>query len=234
MQNENTSKGPSEKKENPLLNLAVNVIIPSVILTKFSTEEHLGQFWGLIIALIFPIGYGVFDFIMRKKINFFSGLGLFSVLMTGGIGLFRLDRDWMVIKETAIPLLMGITVISSQFFGVPLVRGFLNQIIDLDKIDESFKESGHGALFLKKLKISSFLLGGTFFISALLNYILAIKILVGEPGSVEFNESLGKMTALSFPVISVPMLIMVGMIMFYLFSSVKKLTDLDIESVLRN
>lgn len=231
MQNE-TNK--IEKKENPFINLAVNVVIPSVILTKFSSDAHLGQFWGLIIALMFPIGYGVFDFITRKKFNFFSGLGLFSVLMTGGIGLFKLDKDWMVIKETAIPLLMGCVVVGSQFFGIPLVRGFLSQVLDIDKIDLCFKENGHESLFETKLKISSFMLGGTFFISAILNYVLAVEILVGEPGSVEFNESLGKMTALSFPVISIPMVIMVGMIMFYLFNSVKKFTDLDIESVLKN
>lgn len=230
---QNKTKDP-EKKENPFINLAVNVIIPSVILTKFSSDAHLGQFWGLIIALLFPISYGVYDFIKRSKLNFFSGLGLFSVLMTGGIGLFKLDKDWMVIKETAIPLVMGLIVIGSQFFGIPLVRGFLSQVLDIDKIDESFKKSGHAELFENKLKVSSFLLGGTFFISAFLNYILAIKILVGEPGSVEFNESLGKMTALSFPVISIPMVIMVGMIMFYLFSSVKKFTYLDIESVLKH
>lgn len=223
-----------EKKENAFLNIGLNVILPSVILTKFSGDEHLGQVWSLIVALSFPICYGLFDFIKQKKFNFFSALGLFSVLMTGGIGLFNLNRDWMVAKETGIPFIMGIVVILSQYTKAPLVRAFLNQILDLDKIDKSFKEHGHEGVFEKKMAQSSFLLGGTFFISAILNYVLAIEVLVGQPGTPQFNESLGKMTALSFPVISVPMMIMVGLIIYFLISTIKKMTNLEMESVLKN
>lgn len=229
----NAQTAPKKKQENSFLNIALNVIIPSVILTKFSSDEHLGQVYSLIIALSFPIGYGAYDYFKQKKINFFSGLGLFSVIMTGGIGLFNLNRDWMVAKETGIPLLMGIAVIISQFTKKPLVKTFLGQMIDIELIDKSFAENGHTGLFEKNLKIASFCLGGTFFVSAALNYILAVKILVGEPGTVVFNESLGKMTALSFPVISVPMVIMVGLIIAYLVMTIKKNTNLEIESILR-
>jgi len=224
---------PKKKQENAFLNITLNVILPSVILTKLSSDQYLGQLYSLILALSFPIGYGLYDYIKMKKINFFSGLGLFSVIMTGGIGLFNLDKNWMVAKETGIPFLMGIAVIVSQFTSVPLVRTFLGQMIDLDLIDRTFEEQGHIGLFEKNLKIASFLLAGTFFISALLNYILAVKILVGSPGTVEFNESLGKMTALSFPVISIPMVIMVGVIIGYLIMTIKKNSDLEIESIFK-
>lgn len=229
----NAETAPKKKQENSFLNIALNVIIPSVILTKFSSDEHLGQVYSLIIALSFPIGYGAYDYFKQKKVNFFSALGLFSVIMTGGIGLFNLNRDWMVAKETLIPFFMGIAVIISQYTSKPLVKTFLGQMIDIELIDKSFKEHGHNGLFEKNLKIASLCLGGTFFVSALLNYILAIKILVGEPGTVEFNESLGKMTALSFPVISVPMVIMVGLIIAYLVMTIKKNTNLEIESILK-
>jgi intracellular septation protein A len=222
-----------EKKENAFLNIGLNVILPSVILTKFSGEQHLGQVYSLLLALSFPIGYGLYDYIKMKKFNFFSGLGLFSVIMTGGIGLFQLDKGWMVAKETGIPLLMGLAVLYSQFTSYPLVKLFLGQMIDIELIDKTFTEQGHDGLFEKNLKVASFLLACTFFISAILNYILAVKILVGAPGSVEFNESLGKMTALSFPVISVPMVIMVGIIITYLIMTIKKNTNLEIESILK-
>lgn len=222
-----------EKKENAFLNIGLNVILPSVILTKFSGDQHLGQVYSLLLALSFPIGYGLYDYIKMKKFNFFSALGLFSVIMTGGIGLFQLDKGWMVAKETGIPLIMGLAVLYSQFTSYPLVKLFLGQMIDIDLIDKTFEEEGHVGLFEKNLKIASTLLAGTFFISAILNYVLAVKILVGEPGSVEFNESLGKMTALSFPVISVPMVIMVGIIIWYLIMTIKKNTKLEIESILK-
>ncbi len=227
-------KTHEKKKENGLVNILINVVIPSVILTKFSSDKHLGQQLGLIVALAFPITYGAIDFYKRKKVNFFSALGLVSVLLTGGIGLFNLNRNWMVAKETGIPLLMGLAVLISQYTKYPLVRTFMGQILDLKKIDKAFADKGHSDEFEMSLSKSSFYLAGTFFLSALLNYILAVRILVGEPGSVEFNESLGKMTALSFPVISIPTTIMVGFILFKLLNSIKSVAGLEFEDVIKN
>ena len=59
------------------------------------------------------------------------------------------------------------------------------------------------------------------------------SLLTAEPGTVAFNEQLGKMTALSFPVIALPaMTVMMGNI-FYLFRGIKSLTGLDLESIVK-
>lgn len=222
-----------QHKENFWLNLGLNVILPAVIMTKFSKPEYLGQKLGLVVALSFPLAYGLMDYIKLKKINFFSALGLLSVLLTGGIGLLALNKVWMVVKETAIPALMGIAVLISQKTKTPLVKTFMGQILDLEKINHSFKEKGHDHIFEKKMNQTTLMFSGTFFISALLNYILAVRILEGEPGTVQFNESLGKMTALSFPVITVPMMVMVSIVLFILLSSIKKYTGMELEEVIK-
>lgn len=227
------SEAAKHHKENPLINIGLNVIIPSVIMTKFSNADYLGPVWGLVVALAFPISYGLWDFLSKGKTNFFSLLGLFSVLMTGGIGLLKLDKNWMVVKETAIPAIMGIGVLVSAVMGKPLVRLFLDQIMDIPKIDEAFKSKGHDQLFEKNIKLSNTLLAGTFFLSAVLNFVLAVWILEGETGSEKFNESLGKMTLLSFPVITVPMMVMVMGIIFFLINSIKRNTDLELEEVIK-
>jgi len=227
------SEAVKHKKENPLLNIGLNVVIPSVIMTKFSNAEYLGPVWGLVVALAFPISYGLWDFVSKGKTNFFSLLGLFSVLMTGGIGLMKLDKTWMVVKETAIPAVMGIGVLISSVMGKPLVRLFLDQIMDIPKIDEAFKSKGHDQLFERNMKLSNTLLAGTFFLSAVLNFVLAVYILEGETGSEQFNESLGKMTLLSFPVITVPMMVMVMGIIYFLINSIKRNTDLELEDVIK-
>lgn len=231
---EEINPAPPEKNENPWLNIFLNVIIPAVILTKLSSPEYLGQVYSLVIALSFPLGYGLYDYIQRRKFNFFSGLGLVSVLLTGGIGLFQLNKSWMVAKETSIPLLMGLAVLISQKTKLPLVQAFLNQILDLPKIREAFVEKNQAQRFDKCLGLSSLMLASSFFLSALLNYILAVKILQGDAGSVEFNESLGRMTAWSFPVISLPMMIMVGGVMIYLFKTIKDVTEKEFEDFIRH
>ncbi len=202
-------------------------------MAKFSDPEHLGPFLGLVIALIFPLSYGLFDLISRKKYNIFSLLGLISILLTGGIGLFQLSRNWMIVKETLIPLLFGVATFISNHTRYPLLKIFFKEIFDFDKIDKAFVKNGHQGLFDSKLRLSSHFLAATFFISATLNYFLAVFILAGDPGTTEFNESLGKMTALSFPVITVPMAIMTGCLLFYLCNSIKKATSLDIENFIK-
>ena len=80
---------------------------------------------------------------------------------------------------------------------------------------------------------ASLILAASFFLSSPINYLLAVIILTAEPGTVSFNEQLGKMTALSFPVIALPaMAVMMGNII-YLFRGIKKLTGLDLESILK-
>ena len=221
------------ERENPLLNICLNVIIPSFIMMKLSDPKYLGPFWGLVVALAFPMGYGFFELYTKKKFNFFSILGLISVLLTGGIGLLKLSRNWMIAKEAGMPLLFGIAVIVSNYTHYPLVKTFLGEIIKLREVDEAFIQNGYPGLFYKKLEFSSKLLALSFLLSALLNYILAEAILVGEPGEVRFNESLGKMTALSFPVITIPMMFITGFILYDLCKAIKKFTRSEIDVFLK-
>jgi hypothetical protein len=221
------------KKENPLLNIGCNLIIPTVIMMKFSGDEHLGQVYGLVTALAFPLLYGLYDLLGAGKVNVFSLLGLVSILMTGGIGLLKVDRTWMIVKETSFPLVMGVFVVGSEWFGKPIVRRVLDQMIDLTKVREVYREVNQEPQFEKRLKTASYMLGSTFFISAILNFLLAFFVLKGQPGTEEFVNSLGKMTGLSFPVIALPMMIMVGCILFYLFNGIKKETNAELESFFR-
>ena len=53
----------------------------------------------LPIALAFPITYFVYDYFKRSKYNFLSILGLISVLLTGGIGIFEIPTKWFALKK---------------------------------------------------------------------------------------------------------------------------------------
>ena len=76
------------------------------------------------------------------------------------------------------------------------------------------------------------MLGGTFFFSATMNYLLATWIVTSPAGSPEFNEELGRMTILSYPVIAIPCMIMMIAILFMLWRSIHKLTDLTLEEAI--
>lgn len=226
---------PAPKRENLFLNLILNIVIPTVILTKFSGPEELGPQWGIIVALAFPIVYGVKDYFRAHKINFFSALGVFSVTMTGGMSLLEIDPQYIAIKEAAIPALFGLATLISLKTRYPLVKTFLynDVVMATDRIEAALLERGNKANFEKTLVNASWMLAGSFLLSSILNYVLARMLLVSAPGTEAFNAELGKMTALSFPVIAVPAMIIMMFALFYLFRSIKRLTELDLEDIIQ-
>jgi hypothetical protein len=229
----NREKPAPKKQENMLINLLFNIVIPTLILTKLSSEDYLGPVYSIVVALAFPIGYGVKDYITNKKTNFFSALGIFSVVMTGGMSLLQLDPQYIAIKEAAIPACFGIATLLSIRTKYPLVKTFLfnDKILQINKVKQALEQFNSEKAFERKLTNASYMVAGSFFLSSVLNYILAKVILVSEPGTVEFTAELGKMTALSFPVIALPGTIALMATLFYLLHHIQKLTHLKADDI---
>lgn len=228
----NTEPKAPQKSSGFLPNLLINVVIPAVILSKFTGETHLGPVWGLVIALAFPVCFGIWDLKRAGKVNFFSVLGVISVLLTGGIALLQLDPAYIAIKEAAIPGAIGLAVLISQYTRYPLVKKFIlnGELLDNDKLYAALNERANTMQFERKLAQAGNLVAASFFLSSVLNYILAKLILVSPPGTTAFNEELGRMTWLSYPVIVLPSMIVLFFTIWFLFSSISKLTGQELEN----
>lgn len=222
------------KRENLLLNLLLNIIIPTVILTKLSGSDYLGTQWAIVIALAFPIIYGLNDFRHSRKVNLFSALGVFSIFLTGGISLLELDPKYIAYKEAGIPALFGLATLISVKTRYPLVKTFLynDKILQVEKVAQALAQKGTETEFNLALNNASYIVSLSFFLSSALNYGLAKYLLISPPGTEQFNAELGKMTALSFPVIAVPATIVLMFALFYLFKRIKVLTHLDLDDIL--
>jgi hypothetical protein len=225
----------SEPRESMLLSLGINIAIPAFILMKLSGDDALGPVGGLIVALAFPLSYGLVDFTRRRRWNIISILGLVSVLLTGGIGLLQLDPKWIAVKEAAVPAIIGLAVVLSLRTRYPVVRTFLynDKIIRVQDVDEALARRGNNAAFEQTLVNASWMLAASFFVSSGLNFVLAKVIVKSQPGTTAFNEELGRMTALSYPVIVVPSMIIMMAALWYLFSRIQRLTDLNLEQILK-
>ena len=102
-------------KPNPLFEIVITIIVPAVVLMKLSGEANLGPLSALLLALAFPVGWGLWDGLRRRKLNWLSVLGVVSTLLTGGIGLLKLDAQWLAVKEAAGPGLIGLAVLGSNW-----------------------------------------------------------------------------------------------------------------------
>lgn len=221
------------KKSNPLFEILFNVFIPSLILMKFSGEEHLGTAMALIVALAFPIAYGLMDLIRNKKFNFIAALGFVSVLLTGGIGLLELDTRWLALKEALIPGLIGLAVLGSTFTRYPFMQKMIlnDTVLNLSLIKERLNENGKTAAFERCLMSSNYLFASTFAFSSAMNYFLATWIVTSPAGTPEFNEELGKLTLYSYPIIAIPSMLMMFGIFYYVWRQIRAMTSLETEQI---
>ena len=245
------NEGSNPKRENMFLNLGLNLLLPILVLRK--GDEWLGEPLAdallsspdsavvgsviLLLAISFPISYGILDLIRRRKWNFFSILGAISALLTGGIGLLPGANVMMfAIKESALPAILGIITIITLKTKKPLVRLFLYnpEIIKVSLVDQRLGELGTKDSFDKLLVKCTWLIGLSFAVSAVLNFILSRMIVVTEPSidKIAFNDEVGQMMGWSLPVISIPCMVVSGYAFWLLMKGIKQFTGLSMEEVL--
>jgi intracellular septation protein A len=229
------SKPSTASKPNPLIEIAVTIIVPAVILMKLSGEKGLGTLGALLLALAFPLFWGLWDGWRRRKLNWLSVLGVVSTLLTGGIGLLALDAQWLAVKEAAVPGLIGIVILISAWTSAPLIRMlvFNATLFDVDRVHKALEERQNVSAFEQQLRTGTILLSGTFFFSAVANYALARYVVHSPAGTPAFNEELGRLTLLSYPIIAIPSMLMMMALMFWLARGAKALTGLELGDMMQ-
>lgn len=227
---------PPEKKkqENPMISLLVNVVVPVVVLTVFSKEKFLGPLWGMVAALILPIGYGLYTLVKERRFEMISVLGTVGVLLTGVFGIMKLPPAWIAWKEAAIPFIFGLAIVISLKTPYPLIKKLLmtEALFDVKLLKERLHERGNEAIFEKRLVWLTWGLASSMFLSSILNYTLATMMLKSEPGSEAFAAELGKMTGISYIVILIPSMTIMILVFNALVKTLTSLTGLKFDDIL--
>jgi len=253
---------PKPAQDHPLANILINVLIPVLALSYLSKDPaiqemlgkavkpwHIGPIKALIVALAFPICYGVWFFLKTKKMNFFSGLGLFSVLLTGGLTLFLWNKDGSVkehaavlfgLKEASIPFVLGVAIIASHWSKTPLLRTFLysDSIFDINRIEGKVAELGKEIDYRKVLLNATLLFAASFFVSTLLNFGMAMYFLgdldhTATNARELYNEKVAKVTGWGFLVIGVPIMLFLFLTLRKLLKGLHRITGLEDEQLMR-
>ena len=241
----------NQKRESIWLNLGFNLVLPILILRK--GDDWLGgplaDLLGapadgalvgsviLVIAIVFPIGYGLWDLRRRKRWNIISILGAVSALLTGGIGLIPgATAAMFAVKEAALPAILAAVTVFTIKTIKPLVKLFLYNpdFLHVERVETALKERGTKEAFDALLVRCTWLIAGSFILSAFVNYILARIIVVTEPyeDKTAFNEQVGAMMGWSFPIISIPCMVVTFFAFWQLVKGIKAHAGLGIEQVL--
>ncbi len=248
-------------QEHPLANILINVLIPVLVLSFLSKDPaiqdklnkpvhfwHIGPLYAMIVALVLPLGYGIRHFVITRKPNFFSGLGLASIVLTGGLTLYLWNADGSVkhnaglllgLKEASIPLVLGIAILTSAKSKSPLLNVFLynDNLFDIPKIETKIKELGNLEAYQSLLAQSTRLFSASFFLSSLMNLGLALWFFqkfdhTAIDALETYNALVGKLTGWGFAVIGLPILIFLFLILRRLLKGLNGLTGLTDEELM--
>ena len=224
------------RSQNPLLEVAVTIVVPALILMRGSDADALGPINALLLALAFPVGWGLHELRRHGKPGWMAALGLVSVLLTGGIGLLALDPKWLAIKEAAVPGAIGLAVLLSAYSRYPLVKTLLYNpaLLDTARIDAALAARGLSEAFARRQRLATLLIAGTFFFSSAMNYLLASWVVTSPAGTPAFNAELGRLTLLSYPVIALPSMLMLAGVLYGLARTIRSMTGLTFAEVLHS
>ena len=224
----------TDANPNPLLEIAITIIVPAVVLMKLSGADSLGPLRALMLGLLFPLGWGLWDGWRRRKLSWMAVLGVVSTLLTGGIGLLALDAKWLAVKEAAVPTLIGLVILGSIWTGNPLIRMlvFNASLFDVEKVNQALVARGNTASFHLRLRQGTVMLAGTFFFSAVANFVLTRWVVTSPAGTEAFNQELGRLTLLSYPIIAIPSMLMIMGLLYWLARQAKAMTGLDMGEML--
>lgn len=229
-----------QSNKNSFLNILFNIFIPVMILNKGS-KYGLTASSALLIALAFPITYGIYSAVKEKSFNYISLLGLLNVLFSGVLTLLALGGIWFAVKEAAFPLLIGVFVFASSMTTSPFFETlFLNPAaFDIQNMESKLDSAEKKIQFKGIMKTSTQFLSLSFLVSAILNFTLAMYIFkpladtLSEAEKQELlNQQFGQMMLYSMGVILVPMIAFIGFILFYAFKKTSQLTGLKIDEML--
>lgn len=229
-------------QQNSFLNIIINILIPVMILNKGS-KFHISPQTTVLIALSFPLFFGLYSLIKTRKINFVSLLGLINIVVSGTLSILALGGIWFAIKEAFFPLLIGAFVFISSYGQNPFFENlFLNPAaFQIDKIKSIIAEKKLDKDFQNLIIQSTRWLSISFLMSSILNFTLSLYIfkpidesLPLEARQTILNEQLGQMTLYSTLVILIPSVIFLGAILYFAFKKIKQMTGLELDDLFVN
>ncbi len=218
------------KTPSPLLEIVLTVILPSFALDYLSSPARLGPFNALLVSLLFPVGFMLWCWYTKCRWNIFSIFGLATILLSGGLGLLKLDAVWVAAKESVMPVLLGLAFPLSHRWGKPILDIMIHQpqLLNQRSLQKALDSPEKQKAFDGALYRASWGIGLGMLLSSVGNFFFALYLLEGKtPGSEEFVKGLATLTWAGLFIIGIPLLGLMMLVMMRLIRSIRLITGLD-------
>lgn len=216
-----------------LVQLLVSFVIPVIILARFSGEAQLGPARGMLLALAFPVGYEVYNFFTHKKPSYLSLFAIGGILLTGGISLLGLSEDWLAVRRAVPYLAAALVIMGSIIIKRPLLPALLPYFLDMDLLAKHTRGKRARAALERTLTRCSVMLSILLLILAIISFVLTKALILSPTDTSAFNQEFAKLRLVSLAAVTLPLLVGVTALLFYLVSSLEKLTGLEFDQILK-
>ena len=231
---------PTPPPDNPLVSLVVNILLPVMILHKGG--HYLSAQLTLLVALCFPLVYGIQDYVRRRHKNYVSLVGVINIMLTGTLALMSLHGIWFAFKEATLPVVLGFLVLGSAFTQNPAARMMFctPHILNMALIDERLAAMGKQPPFYLLLRQTTLWLSLSFFISAAANFTLAYHIfedidsnLSKDDQMAVLNSQLAHMTWVGFATVALPLMVFSGILVYRFLNQLSKMIDVPVDHLMK-
>ncbi len=217
-----------------LVDIAITIVAPTVVLLFLATEGRLGPAWGLVLALAFPIGHASWTLITAGRVSALAVLALISVLLTGGIGLLELPTTWFAIKEALLPLAIGVGCLVSLRTPWPVIPTLLSELLDPEKVSTALAAQEGEEVYGSAQSTATWQLGGIFALTGAATWAYASWMVQAPSGTEAFTSELGRYTALALPVLGIPSTLLTLFVLRTLLVRLEDATGLEVADLLKD
>jgi hypothetical protein len=156
------------------------------------------------------------------------------VLLTGLFGVLKLPVEWFPYKEAALPLVIGVGVVISNYTRNSFCKAIIlnPDICNVDRINAELETHKCEDQFEQLVRKCNWLIILSFALSAIINYLLAKWIVVSPTGTPEFNAEVSKMMWVTFFAMLIPGMGLMMLAFWKLISGITAMTGLALEQIL--
>ncbi|MDR0444830.1 MAG: hypothetical protein LBG98_00885 [Puniceicoccales bacterium] len=223
----------AKDSENPITGVIFNITLPAILMSWLDDWTGCSPALALVVALMLPLGFGLRDFWRRQQCSLFSIIGLLNVVVTGGIGLWQLPKDWIAIKEATEPIILGAIVLASLKTSRPVLKMIFLQrsLFNVDAIEGILADKRSRASFDRLIRNGTWMLILSFLLSSVLNFVLARYFIHSETGTPAFNKEMGKLIFWGHPIILFPCTLVFIATLCYVVRGIQRLTGLEFAQI---
>ncbi len=208
------------KPEHPLVDLALNCVLPALILARGT--EFLGAGPSLAAALSCPLLHAGWSLAASARPSPLLPLALIGTGLTGGLAWFELPASLYAVKEAALPVAVAAWLVVTANSTTAGLRGLVNRAIDLDAAQAALSEDRRGAWGML-WKRGALRLAAVTAMSGFASAALAVTLVHSPGGSEAFNAELSQYTAWSWPTVNLPGMLLSGFVMWRTVTSAEAL-----------